>query len=231
MDAESHWWEHYQNKKGPSPGIGALVGITLTGIITHHEPHDVIEFVTNDGCKFALMPDEPGTLSSVTIEDVCGDLEDLLGSPILTAEERSNEDHSPLNSYGDYEEHYTWTFYEFATIKGSVTIRWYGTSANPTYYSEKVAFHQFQTDAEYAEAERLEKEQAEREAYEYRRGVQRSRMGSLRFDRMTEAELDEEWFQRELIEARQRASSMRGRTRMAVGAVSWANVFDGGNNG
>jgi hypothetical protein len=71
---------------------------------------------------------------SVYIEDICGDLDDLVGAPLVEAEEVSNYDDGPL---GEYEESYTWTFYRFRTRKGSVTVRWYGSSNG--YYSESVS--------------------------------------------------------------------------------------------
>jgi hypothetical protein len=36
------------------------------------------------------------------------------------------------------DESYTWTFYNFATFKGFVTVRFYGSSNG--YYSEEVSF-------------------------------------------------------------------------------------------
>lgn len=71
---------------------------------------------------------------SVYIEDICGDLEDLVGSPLLVAEEVSNYEAEPKY---EGEESYTWTFYRFATRKGWVNVRWYGSSNG--YYSEGVS--------------------------------------------------------------------------------------------
>jgi len=70
----------------------------------------------------------------VYIEDICGDLDDLVGAPLVEAEEVSDYDAGPLN---EYEESYTWTFYRFRTRKGSVIVRWYGSSNG--YYSESVS--------------------------------------------------------------------------------------------
>ena len=73
---------------------------------------------------------------SVYIESITGDIADLLGSPILLAEESTSEQ-TPEGFKHDYEpESQTWTFYKLATIKGYVDIRWFGSSNG--YYSESV---------------------------------------------------------------------------------------------
>ena len=67
---------------------------------------------------------------SVLVEDIAGDLEDLMNSPILRAEERTEDGKS---SYGKA----LYTFYEIGTVKGSVTIRWLGESNG--YYGVSVS--------------------------------------------------------------------------------------------
>ncbi len=69
------------------------------------------------------------------MEDVCGDIYDLIGSPITQAEECVSTD--PLSGHEAYES-FTWTFYRIATAKGQVVFRWLGESNG--YYSEGVDF-------------------------------------------------------------------------------------------
>lgn len=95
-----------------------------------------INFECEGEDRFIMYHDQD-CCESVTIEDICGDLDDLIGTPILVAEE-SVTCGDPKND-GEYtDESSTWTFYKLRTIKGSVTIRWYGSSNG--YYSESVTF-------------------------------------------------------------------------------------------
>lgn len=71
---------------------------------------------------------------SVYIESIVGDLNDLIGSPILRAESVSN---SNTKKYPE-DESTEWTFYKFATRNGYVDVRWLGESNG--YYSMGVDF-------------------------------------------------------------------------------------------
>lgn len=113
--------------------VNVLLGKTL--VKAEQLEFSQIVFHTSDGEEYKMYHQQ-GCCECVTIEDICGNLDDLVGSPLLVAEEVSNaDDPGPL---GTYDESYLWTFYKFATIKGSVTMRWYGTSNG--YYSESVDF-------------------------------------------------------------------------------------------
>jgi hypothetical protein len=108
-----------------------LVGKTLVSVVN---TGDEIQFVCTDGSEYKQYHCQD-CCESVSVEDVVGDFADIVGTPILVAEESTNVD-EPAKS--DYAESYTWTFYKIDTNKGGVTIRWYGCSNG--YYSESASF-------------------------------------------------------------------------------------------
>ena len=89
---------------------------------------DEIYFYLTNGAEYKMYH-ENDCCEQVYIEDIDGDLNDLLHSRILQADESTK--------VGTGSESETWTFYKLATIKGYVTIRWYGSSNG--YYSESAS--------------------------------------------------------------------------------------------
>lgn len=107
-----------------------LLGKTLTRIeVGNNEDDPHIRFYCQDGSSMQMYHSQD-CCENVGIEDINGDLDDLIGLPILQAEEVTKEDSS--HTWGEG----MWTFYKLATVKGYVTIRWYGESNG--YYSISV---------------------------------------------------------------------------------------------
>ena len=100
---------------------------------------DQILFTTVDGDVYRMFHSQD-CCESVYIESIVGDLQDLVGEPIIRAEEAQDlfDILKNIDKPEDSDESFTWTFYKFATRKGYVDIRWYGSSNG--YYSEGVDF-------------------------------------------------------------------------------------------
>lgn len=143
-----------------------LKGKTIDELTGCEVGSEVIEFDTKEGPRFRLKYHQD-CCANCSVEEIIGDIQDLIGTPILLAEEvSSNEpDKSAMEEreaeykkdkenyeksgnkyyYKNFEDYCksryeseTWVFYKLSTIKGSVTLRWYGSSNG--YYSESATF-------------------------------------------------------------------------------------------
>lgn len=114
-----------------------MVGKTFLSVEGLHPDSDQIVFKFTDGSVYNMWH-EQDCCECVTVDDVCGDLDDLIDGVVLDAREDTNST-DPFGKTGwDVEESFTWTFYTIQTNKGSVVIRWFGSSNG--YYSESVSF-------------------------------------------------------------------------------------------
>lgn len=110
--------------------VNVLEGKTLRSIVREEENDDdcrTLTFTTDNDEVYSMFHSQD-CCEDVRLQDICGDLEDLVGVPILIARKDTKEDEDGQA---------LWTFYNFSTIKGSVTLRWYGAAS---YYSLEVDF-------------------------------------------------------------------------------------------
>ena len=110
-----------------------LIGKIITKVVcTDNEV-----YITTSDCEHYLMSHIQDCCETVYLESVVGDINDVVGYPVLNAELKTNK----TNTFGkEYiGESFTWTFYTIATIKGYVDLRFLGASNG--YYSERVGFY------------------------------------------------------------------------------------------
>ncbi len=108
--------------------VSEMLGMTFSRVVSDYE---TVTF-ENEQVRYVLYHDQD-CCESVYVEDIIGDLEDLTNLPLLISREDTNAEDPETSDNG---ESCTWTFYNFATYKGYVTIRFLGTSNG--YYSEEV---------------------------------------------------------------------------------------------
>lgn len=108
-----------------SMDISELNGQTITKIL---KDDITIVMYCKSGRIFSLMHKQ-SCCENVWIDDVIGELSDLISLPLVMAEESSDLKNWPR-----------WTFYRLATERGYVTIRFAGTSNG--YYSEQAGLYE-----------------------------------------------------------------------------------------
>ncbi len=121
---------NYDNIVDTEKGMELMKGKTFVKVEGSVGSGEML-FVTAEGERF-LFAHMQDCCETVDINDVVGDLQDLVGEPLLIAEEVSGEVPADAEHY----ESFTYTFYKFATRKGYVDVRWLGESNG--YYSESV---------------------------------------------------------------------------------------------
>ena len=122
----------YNNIVDTQEGMARMLGKTFVQVTGAVGNFDLL-FETANGERF-MFSHQQDCCERVDINDIVGDLEDLVGEPLLMAEEV--EGAIPVDFQEEDHDSVTWTFYKFATRKGYVDVRWLGESNG--YYSESV---------------------------------------------------------------------------------------------
>lgn len=114
----------------------SLRGKALESVVGLYKGSDCVEFECTDGSIFYMKP--PFTTSSVRIEDIGGEITDIVGIEILIAEVKSFP-----GSVIDYRSNsilYTRIVYVMITTEGILHIHWYAVSND--HHIKKVGFYE-----------------------------------------------------------------------------------------
>ncbi|WP_345868052.1 DUF7448 domain-containing protein [Shewanella algae] len=113
--------------------IKELIGKTIKQIIGLEKGSQEVKIFTDCGNQYLFHHDQD-CCEYVYLNDFDGDVGDLVGSVIVSAEEVTNSDEDKKPE--EHSESFTWTFYKIETNKGGIWMRWLGESNG--YYSESV---------------------------------------------------------------------------------------------
>lgn len=117
-----------------SNDLSVLVGKTIKSITGLVKDSEEVRIFTVCGNEYLLYHAQD-CCEQVYLADFEGDIDDLVGSLIISSEEVIKVAEPPeVCEYG------TWTFYKIETSKGGLWMRWLGESNG--YYSEAVDFRQ-----------------------------------------------------------------------------------------
>jgi hypothetical protein len=108
--------------------ITELLGKTVVRIDGLKIGSEGIAFLTTDE-DVVTFSHTQSCCEGVYVEDIVGDTDDLIGTPLVEASECSSDNEPSLASILasiPCQEDVLWTFYRFSTVKGTVTVRWLG---------------------------------------------------------------------------------------------------------
>lgn len=111
-----------------------MVGETIVKVVNINDDHLYLYLENGDYYMF-FHKDDDDCHGDVRIKSIQGSLRNILNSPLTVAKTSYScgytDDNDVDNFLPDWkQETYTWTFYKFATDKGSITVRWFGTSSD-----------------------------------------------------------------------------------------------------
>ena len=113
--------------------LNRMVGETIKSVSGNRNDDEFVVRTTS-GLVFTFYHDQD-CCEDVYLEEIIGDIDDLIGYTVVMAEETcSNDEVVGVSCYQG--ESFTWTYYRMATEKGLVVLRFFGSSNG--YYSESV---------------------------------------------------------------------------------------------